>query len=427
MAQLLTGGTIVDPIGGSVEARDLIVDGDRIGGAAEGAERMDVSGCIVMPGNVCSHHHLYSTLARGMPGPPEAPEDFVEILERIWWRLDRALDPTAIELSARLGSLEAARAGTTSIVDHHASPEAIESSLDAVATGVEAAGLRAVVCYEVTDRHGEPRGQAGVSENERFLRANRRPLIRGMVGAHASFTIGRATMDRLVAAARDMGAPIHIHVAEDVADEKDSLDRYGMRTAIRLAEQGALGEGDLIAHGVHFDDAEIDAVRSSGAWLAHNPRSNLNNGVGYAPATSLGERVGLGTDGIDGDMFAEMKVAYLKARDASLAVGPDWAWERLIAGTGIVGEAFGEPALGRLEAGAPADLVVLEYANPTPLDPGNLAGHMIFGLGAAAVRDVMVGGRWIVRNGNHELIDEEELAARCREAAPGLWERMQRY
>jgi putative selenium metabolism protein SsnA len=427
MPQVLSGGTVVDPIGGTVETRDLVVDGDRIGGTPEGAARVDVSGCLVMAGNVCSHHHLYSALARGMPGPAEPPADFVQILERIWWRLDRALDPSTIELSARLGAVEAVRSGTTSIVDHHASPEAIDSSLDALAEGTESAGVRSVVCYEVTDRHGEDRGRAGVAENERFIRTNRRPLIRGMVGAHASFTIGRPTMERLVSAARDLGVPIHIHVAEDVADEKDSLDRYGMRTALRLAAEGALGEGDLIAHGVHLDDAEIDAVRSSGAWVAHNPRSNLNNGVGYAPALRLGERVGLGTDGIDGDMFAEAKVAYLEARDASLDVGPDWALQRLIAGAGMVGAAFGEPALGRLEAGAPADLVVLDYRPPTPFDAGNMAGHALFGLGAAAVRDVMVAGRWIVRDRRHQLIDEDELATRCREAAPRLWARMDRF
>lgn len=427
MTQVLSGGVLVDPAGGWVEARDLVVDRGRIGGSAEGAARVDVSGCLVMPGNVCAHHHLYSTLARGMPGPSEAPTNFLSILERVWWRLDRALDPITIELSALQGSVEAVRAGTTSIVDHHASPEAVDSSLDEVASGIEQAGARAVVCYEVTDRHGIERGAAGVAENERFIRDNARSLVRGMVGAHASFTIGRRTMEKLVGTARDAGAPIHIHVAEDAADEEHSLDNFGSRTVHRLSAEGALGEGDLIAHGVHLDDSEIDMVRSSGAWVAHNPRSNLNNGVGYAPARRLGERVGLGTDGIDGDLFAETKVAYLAARAASIDVGSDWALGRLTAGAGIVGAAFGEPALGRLEAGAPADLVVLDYRGPTPLAANNLAGHLVFGLGAGAVRDVMVGGKWIVRNHRHQLVDEDELVARCREAAPRLWERMEKY
>jgi putative selenium metabolism protein SsnA len=426
MSMVLTGGLVVDPATRSVAERDVVVDEDRIGGSG-GDEHIDVSGCLVMPGNVCAHHHLYSGLARGMPGPPRPPRNFPEILELIWWRLDRALEPETIELSSRLGAVEAALAGTTSLIDHHASPEAIDSSLDALADGITAAGVRAVVCYEVTDRHGSERGLRGVEENARFLRANLRPLVRGMVGAHASFTIGDDTLDALVATARDSGAPIHIHVAEDEIDERDSLEKYGLRTAHRLARAGALSEGDLIAHGVHLDDSEIEAVRASGAWAAHNPRSNMNNGVGYAPVRGMGERVGLGTDGIDGDMFAEARACYLKAREASLEIGPDFALDRLAAGASVVGASFGEPSLGRIEPGAPADLAVLEYRHPTPLNSDNLPGHFLFGMGAWDVRDVMVGGKWVVRARRHQLIDEEELAARCREAAPRVWDRMNKF
>ena len=410
---------------------DLAVASGRISQATSGdeapsrlGERVDVSGCLVMPGNVCAHHHLYSALARGMPGPADPPRTFPEILERVWWRLDRALDLETVKLSALVGAVEAARAGTTSLVDHHASPEAIDSSLDAVADGLDEAGMRAVVCYEVSDRHGEPRGRAGVQENARFIKTNRRALVRGMVGAHASFTIGRPTMESLVAVARDSATPIHIHLAEDECDERDSQERYGQRTAHRLADEGALEEGDLIAHGVHLDDSERARVRASGAWVAHNPRSNMNNGVGYAPVLDMGERVALGSDGIDGDMFAEARACYLKAREASWKTGPAFATERLATGADVAGALFGEPALGTLEVGAPADLMVLEYSSPTPLDADNLAGHFIFGLTAAAVRDVMVAGRWVVRDHKHLLVDEEELAARCRASAPVLWERM---
>jgi putative selenium metabolism protein SsnA len=424
---LLTGGLVVDPLTGSVEARDVAVEGERIGDSSGEATRIDVSGCLVMPGNVCAHHHLYSALARGMPGPAEAPRNFVQILERIWWRLDRALDLETIELSARLGAVEAARAGTTSIVDHHASPEAINSSLDALASGIGAAGVRAVVCYEVTDRHGRARGRAGVEENARFLRHNRRALVRAMVGAHASFTIGNETLQELVAVARDANAPIHIHVAEDAADERDSLDRYGVRTAHRLARAGGLEAGDLIAHGVHLDDGEQELVRTSGAWVAHNPRSNMNNGVGYSPVGALGQRVALGTDGIDGDMFAEARVCYLKAREASWQAGPSFAFDRLYTGPLLIGALFQEPAFGRLCAGAPADLMILDYRGPTPIEAANVAGHLIFGIGPGAVRDVMVAGRWIVRDRRHQLIDEAELAAQCSAAAPKLWSRMERF
>ncbi|MGH2699623.1 MAG: amidohydrolase family protein [Actinomycetota bacterium] len=434
MSTVLSGGILADPRRGTLGPGDLAVASSRISQVAatpedevaprERPEQVDVSGCLVMPGNVCAHHHLYSSLARGMPGPAEPPRTFPEILERVWWRLDRALDLETVGLSALLGAVEAARAGTTALVDHHASPEAIDSSLDAVADGLEEAGMRGVVCYEVSDRHGQERGRAGVQENARFLASNRRALVRGMVGAHASFTIGPGTMESLVAAARDTATPLHIHLAEDLSDERDSQERYGLRTAHRLAEEGALAEGDLVAHGVHLDESERERVRASGAWVAHNPRSNMNNGVGYAPVQDLGERVALGTDGIDGDMFAEARACYLKAREASWTTGPAFATERLATGANVVGSLFGEPALGTLEVGAPADLVVLEYSSPTPLDSANVAGHFVFGFTAAAVRDVMVAGRWVVRDRKHLLVDEEELAARCRASAPVLWERM---
>lgn len=427
MNWLLEGGLLVDLARGRVERGSLVVAGDRITRAAGEAERIDVSGCVVIPGNVCAHHHLYSALARGMPAPPEPPRNFVEILQRIWWRLDRALDPQTIKLSALLGAVEAARAGTTTIIDHHASPEAIDGSLDLVADGIGEAGLRAVVCYEVTDRHGTAHGQEGIAENVRFLRSNRWPLIRGMMGAHASFTIGPQTLEALVAEARAHRASVHIHLAEDAADENDAIERYGMRTAQRLEKAGALTEGDLVAHGVHLDEGEQRIVRDSGAWLAHNPRSNMNNGVGYAPVLRMGPRVALGTDGIDGDMFTETRACYLKARETSWEVGPRFAVERLAAGARIAAAMFGAPLLGTLQEGAPADLVVLEYPAPTPLTGGNLAGHLVFGMTAAAVRDVMVAGRWVVRGRRHQLVDEEELAARCREAAPLLWKRMEAF
>lgn len=423
----LEGGLLVDPSRGRVDARSLAVAGGRIAADVSDATPIDVSGCLVLPGNVCAHHHLYSALARGMPGPAEPPRSFPEILERIWWRLDRALDPDTIRLSALLGSVDAAKAGTTAIVDHHASPEAIDGSLETVADGMSEAGLRGIVCYEVTDRHGEARGRAGIAENVRFLRHNRRDLIRGMMGAHASFTIGPSTLEGLVAEARTYNAPVHIHLAEDRADEDDSLQRYKVRTAQRLAQAGALAAGDLVAHGVHLDETEQHLVADSGAWLAHNPRSNMNNGVGYAPVLRMGARVALGTDGIDGDMFTETRTCYLKAREVSWDTGPGFATERLTAGAALVGMLFQEPQLGTLAAGAPADLIVLDYRVPTPLTPANIAGHFVFGLNAAAVRDVMVAGRWVVRSRRHQLVDEEELAARCREAAPALWTRMERF
>jgi putative selenium metabolism protein SsnA len=419
-----TGGTLVDPRSGTVAGGDLIVSGGRIGEDATGAEVVDAGGCIVMPGNVCAHHHLYSALARGMPPPPRTPTNFVEILELVWWRLDRVLDLETIELSTALGAVAAAKAGTTCIVDHHASPNAIGSSLDAVASGLHRAGMRGVLCYEVTDRHGEAGGRAGVDENVRFHRDNEDPLLKGMMGAHASFTIGPSTLERLTGAARDTGTPIHIHLAEDGFDERDSLDRYGVSATERLHSAGALREGDLVAHGVHLDPGEVDLLKTTETWIAHNPRSNMNNAVGRAPAETMGPRVALGTDGIDGDLFAEARACHYSAAHARAEIPADWVLRRLAASSTLAAEMFAEPLLGTLDPAAPADLVVLDYDSPTPLDETNLSGHLLFGIESSAVRHVMVGGRFVVRDRKLVLVDEEDLASRCRRAAKRLWDKM---
>ena len=234
----------------------MVSDG-YIGGEPAGAARVDCSGCLIIPGLCCAHHHLYSALARGMPGPSRAPRDFLEILQLVWWPLDRALNLEDIELSALCGAVEAARSGTTTIVDHHASYSAIEGSLDAVAAGLQSAGTRAALCFEVSDRHGPAAAAAAVEENLRFNRSNNSRMLRAMMGAHASFTISPETMSSLTGAARDAGLSIHIHVSEDELDERDSIARYKLRTLQRLRAEGAVEEGDLIAHGVHLDEEEL--------------------------------------------------------------------------------------------------------------------------------------------------------------------------
>jgi putative selenium metabolism protein SsnA len=384
----------------------------------------------VIPGNVCAHHHLYSALARGMPYRLAPPEDFVQILRRVWWRLDRALDPSSIHRSAWSGGADALLAGTTTVVDHHASPNAIEGSLERLDEGLGGLGVRRVLCYEVTDRDGPERAAAGLEETHRRLKEESagdggpRASRRTMVGAHASFTLSDETLAACVSLADEFAVGIHVHVAEDAADERDSEARFGRRVVERLAEAGALTERSLLAHCVHVEDREIELIGESGAWVAHNPRSNMNNRVGRAPVSRLGERLVLGTDGIDGDMFAESRSAYWRAREADGSVGPGWALERLAASARLAGAATGESSLGRVEPGSPADLVVLAYDPPTPLEAGNLAGHWVFGMSSALVRDVVVGGEVVVRDRRLTRPDVEALRERCREAADRLWARI---
>ncbi|MDR7523382.1 MAG: amidohydrolase family protein, partial [Armatimonadota bacterium] len=240
------------------------------GAAAPGGAHRDCSGCLVIPGNVCAHTHLYSALARGMPYRLDPPANFTQILQRVWWRLDRALDEEAIRASALVGGMGALLCGTTTLIDHHASPNAIDGSLDIIADALETLGVRSVLCYEVTDRDGPERAAAGLRENRRFL-AQARRLARGMAGAHASFTLSDETLAACVDVARQAGVGIHIHAAEDGADQRDCQARFGMRVIQRLARAGALGPDALLAHCIHLNGEEVELLLASGATVAHNP------------------------------------------------------------------------------------------------------------------------------------------------------------
>lgn len=428
---LLRGGTLVETAAPSLREADLWVERGRIAAVgapppgseeAEAARVLDCEGCLVLPGLVCGHGHLYSALATGMPGPAVAPVNFVEILERVWWRLDVALDEASLRASALAGAVSAIRSGTTCIVDHHASPSFIDGSLDVIAEALEEVGLRSVLCYETTDRGGLERRDAGVRENERFI-ASQRPLARGLVGGHASFTMGEETLAMCVDLAKRTGTGLHVHAAEDEADERDCLARHGCRVGERLARAGALLPRSLVVHGVRLDEAERRTIASSGCWVAHNPRSNMNNSVGYADPSTLGPKVVLGTDGIGADMLGEAQHAFFRAREASLGTDAATVLGWLARGAELVSDLFGEP-VGRLEPGAAADLVVLDAALATPLAAGSLPWHWMFGLSSRGVRDVVVGGRPVMVDRRLETVDERALAAGTRAEARRLWDRM---
>ena len=428
VALLLAGGTLVRSLRPPViESGDLVIDGARVavdGTAPADARRIDCTGCLIVPGNVCAHTHLYSALARGMPYHLAPPRTFVEILRRVWWRLDRALDPATIRASALAGGMEALLAGTTTLIDHHASPRAVDGALDIVADALAELGIRSVLCYETSDRDGPATARDGLAENARFLAAiasGGYPLARGMVGAHASFTLSEDTLAACAGLARERAVGLHIHLAEDAADERDALERFGVRVAARLGAAGAIDRRSLLAHAVHLDPGEIEAVAAAGATVVHNARSNMNNGVGRAPLAALGERVALGTDGIGADMFEEGRAAYFRRRDEDIETTMSWPVERLAEGARVAGEAFGEPLLGRLDPGAPADAVVLRYPAVTPVDPTTLAAHWLFGIGAGSVRDVIVGGEVVVREGRPTRVDPGAVVAGARAGAARLW------
>lgn len=423
----LCGATVVvslDPA--QVRHGDLVISEGRISDLdtmPPNAVRRDCSGTVIIPGNVCAHHHLYSALSRGMPYTLAPPGDFRQILERIWWRLDRALDEASIRASARRGAIDALLAGTTTIIDHHASPNFIDGSLDVIADELERLGLRSVLCYEVSDRDGPDRAAAGVHENARFLKT-RRSLARGMVGAHASFTLSDDTLARCADAAAQSGAGVHIHVAEDGFDESDCMERYGKRVVDRLAEAGVLDQASLLAHCVHVHPDEVATVSASGATVVCNPRSNMNNGVGWSPFNLRHGRIALGTDGIGGDMVAESQAGWLRARESDLATPPSWPLTRLAESARLAGRVFDEPLLGTLQPGAPADLCVLDYDPPTPLTSENLGGHWVFGLSPGLARDVYIAGEPVVAARRPTRIDQAWAAAEDRRTCEQLWGRL---
>jgi putative selenium metabolism protein SsnA len=424
----LCGATVVvslDPP--EVVSADVVLAGDRIaavGQAPAGVVRRDCSSTLILPGNVCTHHHLYSALSRGMPYHLSPPVTFLQVLQRVWWRLDRALDERAIRAAALRAGLDALRAGTTTVVDHHASPNAVDGSLDVIADALAELGVRSVLSYEVTDRDGPERAAAGLAENRRFLRDSS-GLTRGLVGAHASFTLSDDTLAQLVDLARAEGAGVHIHVAEDAVDQADARARSGHGVLERLDLAGALTGQALLAHCVHVTPPEMERVRRAGATVVCNPRSNMNNSVGHSPFNHVAHGVALGTDGIGGDLVAESQAGFFRAREADLGTTSTWPLARLAEGARFAGAVQGEPLLGVIRAGAPADLVVLDYPTPTPVSADNLAGHWTFGLSSGQVRDVFVAGELVVEGRRSSRVDEVGVARDGACEAERLWARME--
>jgi putative selenium metabolism protein SsnA len=390
-----------------------------------GDEVVDLTGQVLLPGFVVGHHHLYSALARGMPAPFRAPPtNFSETLEKVWWRLDQVLDDETIYLSALAGTLEAARFGITTIVDHHASPRAAVGSLDLVAQGLSEVGLRGLLCYEVSDRHGPESAEAGIAENARFTETHAdHPRLRGMIGAHASFTLGDSSLDRIAEVCERTGAGIHIHLLEDAVDRTRSETRFGADPVTRLQRRGLLGPGALLVHGVHLREAEAERLRETGALVAHNARSNMNNRVGAAPLSALGDCVTLGTDGIDGDILAEARAAIFRGREHEPPLDAGQVVAMLQRSNELLGHRFGR-RFGEIAPGAVADLVMLDYDPPTPLTADNLGGHLGFGWGAHLVRSVIVGGGFVYRDRAYPRLDAAEALGRTRAGALSLWERL---
>ena len=398
-------------------------------------ERLDARGQLVMPGNVCAHTHFYGAYARGMAIPGTAPQNFVEILQSLWWPLDLALDEAGVRYSALVCLLDAIRHGTTTLIDHHASPRFIDGSLDVIAEAVEQGGLRAVLCYEVTDRNGEGGAQAGIRENLRFIeRVNSNysgvsSRLAATFGLHASLTLSDETLEACRVAS-PAGIGFHIHVAEHEVDEEDSLRKSGMRVVQRLNRHGLLGPKSIAVHCVHVDEAEIDLLAETGTWVTHQPRSNMNNGVGLPQVEKMlkaGVRVGLGNDGFSNAMWEEWKTTYLVhklwQRDPRRMNGMDVLKMAVSHNAALAEVFFPGAALGTIEAGARADLIFVDYHPYTPMTPDNLVWQILFGFHESMVTATIVAGQPLMLERRLVTLDEEEISAKALEIAPAVWAR----
>jgi len=397
-----------------------------------GVEMLDARGQLVMPGGICAHTHFYGAFARGMAIPGDPPKDFPEILERLWWKLDKALTLDDVRYSALVCLVDAVKHGTTTLIDHHASPNAIDGSLDVIAEAVERAGLRACLCYEVTDRDGLEKARAGIEENVRFIyetRQDRNPRLAGTFGLHASLTLSDKTLEACrVEAPGETG--FHIHVAEHEADEYDSLKKSGTRVADRLEKFGLLGPRTISAHCVHIDYREAERLRATGTWVTHQPRSNMNNAVGAADVDGLlraGVKVCLGNDGFSNAMWEEWKAAYLlhkvAHRDPRRAGGYTITQMAVTNNAALANVFFPQAPLGVLSPGAFADIIFVDYQPTTPLTAGNLPWHIIFGFESSMVTTTICGGKVLMKDRQLLFLDEAEITAKSRELAKKVWER----
>ncbi|KPL17311.1 MAG: chlorohydrolase [candidate division Zixibacteria bacterium SM23_81] len=422
------------PDGALLIQESLIVEvgsTQRLSGRHPEERVVDAQGQLVMPGLINAHTHLYSTLARGMALKDEPPANFVQILERLWWRLDKALVAEDILYSALVALIDCIRHGTTTIVDHHASPGSISGSLDLIAQAIDQAGLRGCLCYEVSDRGGCQEAQAGIQENSRFIRRcqyEKKAMRAASFGLHASFTLSDETLRECVELAKDLDVGFHLHVAEDAADVSDARAKYGKSAVQRLADCGVLGPETLAIHCVHVDGDDMDILRETDTNVIHNPQSNCNNGVGVAPVVEMlnrGIRVGLGSDGFTANMFDEIRTANIlhKLSHGDPRVGYAELLRMAFQNNRDIAGLFFRDSLGVIRPGAAADLIFLDYHPPTPLRPDNFLGHLLFGISGARVQTTIVAGNELMRNGQLVNLDEEQIAARARELASKLWER----
>lgn len=391
------------------------------------AEFIDAKGGVIHPAFINTHEHIYSALARGLSIKGYAPNGFLEILDGLWWTIDRNLDNDLTKLSAEATYLECIKNGVTTIFDHHASFGEISGSLFAIEEAARDFGVRSVLCYEISDRDGKEKAHAAIKENVDFAKhalSLKDDFIKGMMGMHASFTISDETME-LCRKEKPKEIGYHIHVAEDILDLHRCLEEHGKRIVDRLYDWDVLGEKTLLAHCIYVNPHEMDLIRDTNTMVVHNPESNMGNACGCPPTMEIvhkGILTGLGTDGYTHDMIESWKVANILHKHHLVDPGAAWAEvpEMLFQGNARIANRYFEKKLGVLEKGAAADIIITDYIPPTPMNAGNLNGHMLFGMNGRSVVTTVGNGKVLMKNRELQGIDEERCLAKIREGAARL-------
>lgn len=395
------------------------------------AEFIDAKGHVILPGWINVHHHIYSAFARGMSlgGPPA--KGMLDVLEGLWWRLDKALTLEDVTYSAYVTLIDCIRNGVTTVFDHHAGPYSAKGSLFAIGDVVNTLGLRASLALEVSDRDGLDVADTLIQENLDWLRACRErqdDRLKGLFGLHAPFTLGDRTLTRC-AERIDARDGYHVHVCEGSLDPIDSMEKYQMQVMDRLDKFGILRSNTTAVHCIAVPDEGFDLLAQRDACVAHNPQSNMNNAVGCARVLDMAQRgitVGLGTDGYTSDVLESYKTApilqrlCLKDPSAGFLETADML---LRGNAAIAARSFDRP-LGVLAPGAWGDVIIMDYDPPTPLLDSNQIGHILFGLTGRMVDTTIAGGRVLMRDRQIEAVDTEAIHARAREVAQALWRRI---
>ena len=396
------------------------------------AEYIDAKGRLVMPGFINAHMHYYSTFARGIALGGKPATTFGEILSGLWWRLDKQLSLDDVYYSCIGPMIDEIRSGVTTVIDHHASPFAVEGSLFKIAEAAKIFGIRSNLCYETSDRDGEQIAAKGIKENIDFAgycKEQNDDMLGSLFGMHAQMTISEKTLDKCVEAAAGAGIGFHVHAAEGIEDVIDAVSKYGLRVIERLHKYGVLSKKSIAVHCIHITGEEMDLLKESGVAVVHNPQSNMGNAVGVSPVLDMlknGVLVGMGTDGYSADVLDSYKTAAILHKHAKGIPSVAWAEPpaMLFENNKTIMERFIKGKVGAIAKDHYADIIIVDYKGPTPVNADTINSHILFGITGRHVDTTIINGRVVMKDRVLLNIDEDALMARSREQAEKLWKRI---